>query len=180
LKLIVGIGNPGKKYEGTRHNIGFRVVGAIQDSGVRLAEGTKLLKPETFVNRTGEAVRQMAKKYRLLQRNILVVCDDVTLDFGKLRLRRAGSAGGHHGLLSVIEGLESEDFPRLRFGIRSAEMPVDLTDFVLGKFSAAEYKRVPALVESAVQVCRSWANEGFEKAQSELGRLQNQKQGVSR
>lgn len=173
MKFIVGIGNPGRKYEGTRHNVGFAVVDRLKKKLKN--PGAVLVKPGTFVNNTGEAVRELSEKRRAKPADILVVCDDVNLDFGKLRLRASGSAGGHHGLESVIEALGSTDFARLRVGVRNESMPKDLAGFVLEKFSADEAKRLDAIVEKAAAVGESWADGGFEAAQNCLSRLTNER-----
>ena len=127
-----------------------------------------LIRPDTFVNNTGEAVSALVKKYDPKAADILVVCDDVNLDFGKLRLRASGSAGGHHGLESVIASLGSGDFPRLRVGVRKPDMPRDLAGFVLEKFSQEEEGRIGAILDGAASVCVSWAREGFEAAMNRL------------
>ncbi len=194
MKAIVGIGNSGEKYAGTRHNIGFEVVETLQRRSAAAASetppkwesraelnavicetrGTVFVKPSTFVNNTGDAVLALRGVYPTLgPQGVLFVSDDVNLDFGKLRLRDSGSAGGHHGLESAIDALGSEDFPRLRFGVRSAEMPRELTDYVLGPFSGDEAARLGTLVERAAEVCEVWAKEGFAAAQSRLSRLQS-------
>ncbi|HTL71153.1 MAG TPA: aminoacyl-tRNA hydrolase [Candidatus Eisenbacteria bacterium] len=173
MKFIVGIGNPGRQYEGTRHNAGFAVLDRLADD---CPPGTRLVRPGTFVNRTGDAVLELRSRHGAAESDVLVVCDDVNLDFGKLRLRPDGSAGGHHGLESVIEALGSDGFPRLRIGVRNALMPQDLAGFVLEKFSAEEAKTIGGIVEKAAQICRTWAREGFEAAQNRLSQLQSVKQ----
>lgn len=170
MKAIVGIGNPGKEYQGTRHNIGFRVLNALKKKDF---EGRAVLsKPSTFVNRTGEAVTELVKKHKLASESVLLVCDDVNLEFGKLRLRRKGSAGGHKGLASVIEAIGAE-FPRLRIGVKNESTPKDLAPFVLEKFSKEEESRITGLLEKAVSVCEVWAAEGFNTALDRLSRLQS-------
>ena len=173
MKFIVGIGNPGRQYEGTRHNVGFAVIARL---AAEVPPDTRLVRPDTFVNRTGEAVLELRTRHGAETKDVLLVCDDVNLDFGKLRLRPDGTAGGHHGLESVIEALGTDAFPRLRVGVRTASMPGDLTGFVLEKFSAAEAKEIGRIVEKAEQICRTWAREGFEAAQNRLSQLQSVKQ----
>jgi PTH1 family peptidyl-tRNA hydrolase len=189
LKLVVGVGNPGKRYDGTRHNVGFEVLDRLKiilkagewrdESKFRAAVAesadVRLVKPETFVNLTGDAAGAMVRWFKGEARDCLVVCDDVNLDFGKLRLRESGSAGGHHGLESVIAALGTEAFPRLRFGVRTPEMPRDLTGFVLGGFSAEEKKGLGKLVDRAAAVCESWATDGFAAAQNRLSQMQSVK-----
>ena len=174
MKFIIGIGNPGKKYEKTRHNIGFGVLDLLnkRDS----IEGLQLVKPATFVNRTGDEVLKILKNHNLKTQDVLLVCDDVNLDFGKIRIRRSGSAGGHHGLESVILSLGSDDVPRLRVGVRNDSMPSDLTSFVLEGFNSTERSLIPEILKKAVLVCERWAKEDFESAQKELSRLQSLKE----
>ncbi len=185
MKFIIGIGNPEKQYQKTRHNVGFEIVdrlagdaewqhkGAFTAQFCRHSEHVYLVKPETYVNRTGLTAAALYKKYHPLVSNLLFVVDDANLDFGKLRLREAGSAGGHHGLESAIESLGTDAFPRLRFGIRSQAMPSQLPDFVLGKFDRAESKLLPVLLDNAASVCQAWALEGMAAAQNRLSRLQS-------
>ncbi len=135
-----------------------------------------LLKPKVFVNNTGDAVFALLRKYGAQPKNVLVVCDDVNLKFAKLRLREHGSAGGHHGLESIIEHLGSDEFPRLRIGVGNDSMPEDLTSFVLGKFDKYEKKKLGNILEQAVSVCEAWINEGFESARNELSRIQSVKE----
>ena len=175
MKFIFGIGNPGKKYANTRHNIGSRVVALLKRTPL---PGVLLIEPEEYVNKSGE---QLAAVFRgagkeAAPAEVLVVCDDANLDFGKMRFRAAGSAGGHHGLESIIERLGSEDFPRLRIGIRTDRMPEELAPFVLGPFETEEEKEVQKILEKAALVCESWAKEGPAAAQDELGKLQSAKE----
>lgn len=190
MKFVVGIGNPGKKYDGTRHNAGFDVLDHLAAKH-RVARGWKevkklqavtvetqqalLVKPITFVNLTGDCLAGLVREYRPKTQEILLVSDDVNLDFGKLRIREAGSAGGHHGLESAIEALGGEDFPRLRFGVRSALMPKDLNAYVLEKFTREEAEQTEAILERAVLVCESWISEGFEAAVKRLSQLQEKR-----
>ena len=137
------------------------------------AEAVTLVKPLTFVNRSGDAVGAIIRECRAELQDILVVCDDVNLDFGKLRIRKEGSAGGHHGLESIILALDGRlDFPRLRFGVRNPEMPHDLESFVLEKFSKSEQPARGELLGKAVSVCKSWIEEGFDAAVMRLSQLQ--------
>ncbi len=188
MKFVIGIGNAEKKYEDTRHNIGFRVVERLSqvkwdeksDLSALLASlggGVFAVKPTLFVNNTGGTVEKILEKFPELQpdKDLLFVCDDVNLDFGKLRLRAAGSSGGHHGLESVIAALGSEGFARLRIGVRNENMPEDLTGFVLGKFSNEEEKEVDGIVKKAAAVCEAWREQGFDAALKVLSQLQSVK-----
>lgn len=171
MKAIVGIGNPGKEYQDTRHNIGFRVIDALKSPRAGKTDKIVLKKPVTFVNRTGLAVAELVKKHKLSPDFVLLVCDDVNLEFGKLRLRGKGSSGGHKGLQSVIDTLGTEEFPRLRIGVKNERMPKDLAVFVLEPFRKEEEGRIGPILKKAVKVCEVWAQEGFEAAMAALGKL---------
>lgn len=181
-KLIVGLGNPGPQYEGTRHNVGFAVVhrlardlGAPQarmkgpalvsegkDEGVTVV----LAQPLTFMNRSGRAVSFLLDAYGIEAEHTLVVYDDVHLPLGHLRLRGKGSAGGHNGVKSIVAALGHESFPRLRIGIAPSQpLPEGaMADFVLSPFRAAERPAVEEAIETAAAACRVWAQEGIEVA----------------
>ncbi len=154
MKLVVGLGNPGETYEGTRHNLGFMVLdrlaaryGTFVDTKKKKSmigrfrigkERVMLLKPQTFVNLSGEAVLYMASFLRIMPENIVVVCDDVNLPLGKIRIRKYGSSGGHNGVKSLIQFLRSDNFPRVRIGVGAPPEHEKMEDFVLGKFSGEE------------------------------------------
>ena len=177
MKAIVGIGNPGKAYEGTRHNIGFRIVEAVKKSaGLDKAGKVLLKKPSTFVNRTGLAVAELIKKHHLSPESLLIVCDDVNLAFGTLRLRAKGSSGGHKGLESVIEALGTEAFPRLRVGVKNEKTPKDLAPFVLENFTRKEEAQLSGVLEKAVSVCRAWVLDGFSSALDQLSKVKSTKE----
>src|SRR3954469_22718658 len=153
MKLIVGLGNPGSKYDGTRHNIGFEVIDRLARGGsgatfTRKFDGllaeteidfrrVLLLKTETFMNLSGRSVAQALRFYKLELADLLVVCDDLNLPLGKLRIRGGGSDGGQKGLRDISAQLGSDDYARLRIGI-GERGPIDATDFVLSRFRAAE------------------------------------------
>ena len=165
--LVVGLGNPGREYERTRHNVGFRAVellareaGAKIDRArfrglscsVQLADRkVLLLKPETFMNNSGEAVHLAAMFYKVPIDHILVLSDDISLPVGKIRVRAEGSAGGHNGLKSIISHLGAQEFPRIRIGVGAKPHPdYDLADWVLSNFSAGEEQALaPALTHAA-------------------------------
>jgi peptidyl-tRNA hydrolase, PTH1 family len=177
--LIVGLGNPGKTYRETRHNIGFKVIEAFAESKNvifrkekdfkgELGKGTEstgtfwLLKPLTYMNLSGEAVKACRDFYRIKEENILVVSDDFELPFGSLRLRAGGSSGGHNGLKSIEFELGTREYPRLRCGIDKPQDPV--TDYVLGEFSDEERRVLPEFIERAVHVIDTWLLLGIEQA----------------
>lgn len=169
--IVAGLGNPGSKYQGTRHNIGFEAVDYIaQEQGVSInkskfsalygvweTEGKKilLLKPQTFMNLSGNAIRQAADFYKVESNNIIVIYDDISLDVGRMRIRNSGSAGGHNGIKSIIENI-GQDFPRIKIGVGAKPNPeYDLADWVLGKFSQQDREKLKPKfedIQSAVQL----------------------------
>ena len=187
MKFIVGIGNAGKKYDNTRHNIGFMVVdelskrynagwkrvGKFGASLAQLNDDIRLVKSELFVNNTGKTLSEIKKEKEFEPEDLLVVCDDINLSFSKLRLRRVGTSGGHNGLESIIGYLQTEYFRRLRIGIKNNEMPYDVTNFVLKPFDDEEKRQLKKTIEDAASVCDAWANQGFEEAKNLLSRLQS-------
>ncbi len=171
ISLIVGLGNPGKQYEDTRHNVGFMLLDQIAAQScvefrseprwqchlAKLPDGTLLLKPQTFMNLSGRAVRQVAAFHKWKIEEILVAYDDVALPLGSLRFREQGSAGGHNGIKSLIEHLGDNQFPRLKMGIGEAK-PGGMTGHVLGKFAPDERDELQNMLATgceAVQLARS-------------------------
>ncbi len=184
MKFVVGIGNPGKRYDRTRHNAGFEVVDGVAGKAVwrdtpkfraflAETESATLVKPSTFVNVTGESVAKLAAMHNAAPADVLVVCDDVNLDLGKMRLRASGGPGGHHGLESIIAALGTDTFPRLRVGVRTEGMPEELSGWVLETFPAEERKVFEKICANAVAVCEAWARDGYEAALNRLSRLQS-------
>ena len=181
-KLIVGLGNPGREYERTRHNVGFLVVEAFarrhgisvarRDFRALVGDGRAgdarvfLLKPQTFMNLSGESVAAFLRQKPLALTDIIVVADDIALPLGKLRLRAEGSAGGHNGLKSLIQHLHSPSFPRLRFGVGAPRDPSAQIDFVLGAFGQREQEEVDETVERAAAALETWLSDGLQTAMS--------------
>lgn len=182
MKAIVGLGNPGNQYAGTRHNIGFMVIDRLaqlhsappaksrfKSLVTEITIGTEkvvLLKPQTFMNLSGDAVRLMGSWYKLYADEILVVLDELDLAFGTLRLRERGSAGGHNGLSSVIQQLGSNEFPRLRVGIGRGRSSA--TAQVLSKFSGDEQHELPFVIANAVEASTIWVQEGATTAMNKI------------
>jgi len=182
MKIIVGIGNPGKEYAETRHNAGFMVVNRLaREHGIgpwrsrfhsRTAEGSVrgakvlLMKPETYVNESGRAVRAAVDWCRAETPDVMIVCDDFNLALGRLRVRPQGRSGGHHGLDSILAALGAEP-PRLRIGI-GAEEGGRGRDFVLSTFSAAERPVLDEAVQRAVRALEVWLESGIERCQNEF------------
>ncbi len=165
MYLVAGLGNPGKQYEMTRHNIGFEAIDYIADQyGVKVkklkfkglyaevnigGEKVILLKPQTYMNLSGESIREFAAFYKIPTENIIVISDDIYLDSGKVRIRKSGSAGGHNGLKSIIYQLCSDQFPRIRLGVNTPNRKeADLADFVLARFSKEE---IPLLEDAIIR-----------------------------
>lgn len=179
MKLIVGLGNPGARYLGTRHNIGFRVIDALarrwsvdqwreqhQALVGRAREGDEpvlVAKPVTFMNLSGEAVAGLAGFYKVAVPDVLVVLDEVALPLGRLRAGRSGSHGGHNGLKSVIARLGTNDVPRLRIGVGRGDGRKELADHVLGTFAEEERGEVEAAVLRAADAAVMFVTEGIER-----------------
>lgn len=179
-RLIVGLGNPGKEYERTRHNVGFAVVDefarrhgialtkrehqAIVGDGRVSETRVFLMKPQTFMNLSGQSVASLLRLKPLALTELLVVTDDIALPLGKLRLRAEGSAGGHNGLKSLIAHLHGQGFPRLRFGVGAPRDPSAQIDFVLGQFGKREQAEVDETLERAVAALETWLTDGIERA----------------
>lgn len=181
MKLIVGLGNPGGLYAHSRHNIGFTVVKALarkykavlkKDFGIsslsakaRIAgRNIALALPLTFMNLSGEAVSRLLKKYKVGIESLLVVCDDLDLGFGRLKLRPSGSSAGHRGIRSVIDSLKCEEFARLRVGIGRPNKDIETADYVLSEFSKKEKTQVRETIEKARGCCESWVTKGINEA----------------
>lgn len=181
MKLIAGLGNPGKRYERTRHNIGFCITERLVNKhNVQLKkkflkkckeanisifeEDVLIIQPLTFMNLSGRQLLHFYKTIKLDLKDILVVCDDVNLPIGKIRLRPAGSAGGHNGLSSIIDSLKSDEFPRLRIGIKTEDTVEDLSNYVLSEFKEHEKEIINNAIASAVSACESWIQHGMETA----------------
>lgn len=187
MKLIVGLGNPGTIYSNSRHNIGFRVVKALsQFFKITLKRDTRtfslsarakfknqqiiLATPLTFMNLSGTAVAALVKKYKVDLANLLVVCDDLDLEFGRLKIRPAGSSAGHRGLSSIIERLKSGDFPRLRIGIGRPHPKIDAAEYVLSAFTRKEKEQVREMVGRAGDCCQSWIAKGIDETMNIFNR----------
>jgi len=177
--LIVGLGNPGKKYKKTRHNVGFMVcdyISSFFEVDFRFGPGNSQIlqysfnefnvvvaKPLTYMNLSGESVRNLIDEYELDLHQLLVVSDDFSLPLGTLRIRASGSSGNHNGLQSIVKLLGSNKFPRMRIGILGDELLEDSVDFVLGNFRASELKTIKRLVPICIDAVRFWMFDGIDK-----------------
>ena len=186
--LIVGLGNPGVAYENTRHNIGFQVLDQLGErqkkpiqrlkfkalTNLFTISGEKVLvmKPVTYMNLSGEAVRPAADFYKIPPERILVVSDDTALPAGRLRIRKGGSAGGHNGLKSIIQHLGSDQFPRLRVGVGEKPHPdYDMADWVLGKFTGEDKKKMDQAVDRAAEAIECILKDGLDRGMSRFNGL---------
>ncbi|TFB21036.1 aminoacyl-tRNA hydrolase [Filobacillus milosensis] len=177
MKCIVGLGNPGFKYRKTRHNIGFMVVDHIaSDHGWKLSKsgfeshytvehlnGEKiiLIKPQTYMNLSGQAVKKVMDYYDLEPEDVVVIYDDLDLPTGKIRLRQKGGHGGHNGIRSIIEQIGTKEFNRIRFGIGRPENDLPVVDYVLGKFPKATRKEVDVAIERSSHAVEDWMKKPF-------------------
>jgi PTH1 family peptidyl-tRNA hydrolase len=184
MYIIAGLGNPGKEYDGTRHNIGFTVIDELADayninvdkkeckglSGRGVINGNKVLlvKPQTYMNNSGECLRAVLDYYKEDVDSLLVVYDDICLDVGRLRLRPRGSAGGHNGIKSIIAHLGTQEFSRLRFGVGDKPKEYDLVDWVLGHFPRDEFPRIREGIDRAVKAVGVVLDEGIEAGMNQF------------
>lgn len=187
-KFVVGLGNPGRQYRDTRHNVGFDVVGLLGQrwnlgqpaqrfNGWVLdgrigpdATPVTMLAPQTYMNRSGQAVRQMVDFYKASPQDVLVVMDDMALEPGRLRFRLTGSAGGHNGLADILRALGSDQVPRLRVGIGSAPGRMDPADWVLGKFTAKEREIIDVAEQQAADAVEDWLTAPAENVMEKYNR----------
>lgn len=169
MKLIVGLGNPGEKYIKTRHNVGFVVVSKIKNLKINKKFNAKIIKfdetilaaPQTYMNKSGETVIKLANFYKIEPKNILVICDDLDLDIGTMRIRKEGSSGGQKGLKSIIQNLGTDKFIRLRIGIGTNKVKGILAeDYVLSKFSSSEQKIIAKSIDKAVESVLNFIKTG--------------------
>ena len=193
MKLVVGLGNPGARYEGTRHNVGFDMLdqlakklgwiaspaqfnqrakskfdGLALDGAIALSQGGEekllMLKPMTFMNRSGQSVQSACAFYQLASADVLIVLDDLALPVGRLRLRASGSSGGHNGLKDIERALGTNDYARLRIGIGAPPPPIASEDYVLGKFSQAERTQLDGVAPRVCGAIVTWIDKGIEAA----------------
>ena len=187
MKLVVGLGNPGRKYDGTRHNVGFDVVdllaarhhleweAAPADALIARWRAASVLvaKPLTFMNLSGHAVGELMRFYKIEREDIVVIVDDANLELGRLRARPSGSAGGHNGLKSIIGALGSEDFARLRVGVGRGDARRDLADHVLATFDPQEREDVAEAVGRAADAAELFVSEGIGPVMNRFNRKED-------
>ncbi len=191
MYIIVGLGNPTKQYENTRHNVGFDAIDILADRynisvtekkhraycGSGYIEGQKVLlvKPQTYMNLSGESVHSAMEFYKCDPvEELIVLCDDINLDVGQLRIRKKGSAGGHNGLKNIIAHLHTEEFQRVRIGVGHKPENYDLVDFVLGHFSKAEQEDILQGEKDAAEAVKVLVTKGIESAMNLFNRSKKQ------
>ena len=189
MKIIVGLGNPGLKYEFTRHNTGFRIVDhlareietefkkvksyySLISRGIINDHKVILVKPQTFMNLSGRAVSKVVSYYKISFRDLLIVYDDLNLDLGQLRIRKEGSAGGHKGMESIMQYLHSEEIPRLRVGIGnpSTNFNFDCVSYVLSNFNHDEEGKIKDTIKLSTEAIKTVIEDSFEKAMRKYNR----------
>jgi len=189
LKIVIGLGNPGLKYEFTRHNIGFRIVDSLAKDikiefkkiksyyslisrGIINNHKIMLVKPQNFMNLSGRAVSRVVSYYKIPLQDLLVVYDDLNLESGQIRIRKKGSAGGHKGIESIMQYLHSEDIPRLRIGIGnpSINFNFDSASYVLSNFNGDEEDRIKETIKLSTEAIKTVIEDGFEKAMRKYNR----------
>ena len=180
MKLVAGLGNPGRDYAGTRHNIGFGVIARISDKynipltgkehkaicGKGMIGGEKVIlaQPQTFMNLSGECVRSLVDYYKLESEDIIIAYDDIDLEVGQLRIRSKGSAGGHNGIKNIISHLGTNEFPRVKVGVGGTPEGGDLVRHVLGRFSREDEKVIGEVLDVAVEAVETILSDGVEAA----------------
>jgi PTH1 family peptidyl-tRNA hydrolase len=186
VKLIVGLGNPGHEYHLTPHNLGFMAVDRLAEAcGVELTHREaqaltapaeldnveiRLVKPQTYMNLSGMAVKRLLEKYQVPVGDLIVLVDDIGLPLGHLRVRPRGSAGGHNGLKSLIGALQSDEFARVRMGVKPEGPAEDLVDYLLGRFRKADLETVADMIERSFEAVRVILREGVERAMNRFNR----------
>lgn len=180
MYIIIGLGNPTREYQATRHNIGFDVITRIADDyhipldikkhkaicGKGMIEGEKvvLVQPQTYMNLSGESVRELVDFYKVTPQEIIVIYDDISLDVGQLRLRKQGSAGGHNGIKSIIAHLGTQEFPRVKVGVGDKPKGWDLADYVLSRFNDEEQPTIREAIKKSSEAVKSILVDGMDAA----------------
>ncbi|MGI5949674.1 aminoacyl-tRNA hydrolase [Peptoniphilus sp.] len=180
MYIIVGLGNPGKKYEATRHNVGFRTIDTLADKlnikvnkikfkgllgeGRIADEKVILLKPQTFMNNSGESIVEVLNFYKLQPKDVFVIADDIDIEFAQLKIKKNGSAGTHNGLKSIVNLTGSKDFARFKIGVGKKHPNEDLASFVLSNFPAKDKKHIDACIEACADAVIEAVTDGIDRA----------------
>lgn len=183
MYLIAGLGNPSKTYEGTRHNVGFSMIDALADAfqidvttkkhkaivGRGVIEGMKVIlaKPQTYMNLSGESIREIADFYKIDPENMIIIYDDINLDVGRLRIRKKGSAGGHNGIKNIIAHLGTDVFPRIKVGVGEKPQGWDLADYVLSKYSKEEQQALREASDNVIGAVKLMVMDNIDAAMNQ-------------
>lgn len=194
MKVVVGLGNPGRKYQGTRHNVGFDVLSELarRNGSPRTSakyeseiaeviiggEKVLLLAPQTYMNLSGRSVGQCVRFFQLPLEDLIVVCDDLNLKLARIRMRPSGSAGGQKGLGNIIQHLGTQDFSRLRIGVGRPPDSMDATDFVLSRFTDSDRSLLDVAVQESADAIETWICEGLQTAMNRFNRPNEQEKKV--
>ena len=186
MHIIIGLGNPTEKYQATRHNIGWDAITRISDDyniplnfkshkaicGKGYMEGEKVIlaQPITYMNLSGESVRELVDYYKVTPEDIIVIYDDISLDVGQLRIRTKGSAGGHNGIKSIINHLGTQEFPRIKVGVGDKPKGWDLADYVLSRFSVEEQTDIREVLKDTSDACKLILTSGIEAAMNQYNK----------
>lgn len=186
MYIIIGLGNPTAQYQATRHNIGWDAITRLSDDfripmdlkkhkavcGKGMIEGEKvvLAQPVTYMNLSGESVRELVDFYKVSPQEIIVIYDDISLDVGQLRIRKKGSAGGHNGIKSIISHLGTDEFPRIKIGVGDKPKDWDLADYVLSRFQEQEQTVIREALKDASDACRTMITSGIDAAMNQYNR----------
>lgn len=183
MYIVVGLGNPGSKYYDNRHNIGFRVIDKLaKEYGVKInklkfkseynetrinGEKIILLKPQTYMNNSGEAVKEVKNFFGVDTKNIIVIHDDIDLEYSRIKVKKNGGSGTHNGLRSILNHIKEKDFPRVRFGIGKPPEYMNLADYVLGNFNKDEIKKLDDFIEESVEIIESIVSNGIDNTMNQ-------------
>jgi PTH1 family peptidyl-tRNA hydrolase len=194
MHIIIGLGNPTDKYQATRHNIGWDAITRISDDyripldfkkhkaicGKGYIEGEKVIlaQPITFMNLSGESVRELVDFYKVTPEEIIVIYDDISLEVGQLRIRKKGSAGGHNGIKSIISHLGTEDFPRIKIGVGDKPKDWNLADYVLSRFQGEEQATIREALKDASDACRKLITSGIDEAMNHYNKKKESPKNV--
>ena len=184
MYIIAGLGNPTREYEKTRHNVGFEVIDVLADMlgttveekkfkgcygrGIIGGEKVLLLKPQTFMNLSGESIRAASDFYKVDPEHIIIIYDDISLDVGQLRIRKKGSAGGHNGIKNIIAHLGTQEFPRIKVGVGDKPKKMDLADYVLSRFSKEDRAAMEDAFKEAAKAVEVMITEGMDTAMNQF------------
>jgi len=192
MRIIIGLGNPTKQYQATRHNIGWDAITRISDDyriplnqvkhkaicGMGYIEGEKVIlaQPVTYMNLSGESVRELVDYYKVSPEDIIIIYDDINLDVGQLRIRKKGSAGGHNGIKSIISHLGTDEFPRIRIGVGEKPKDWDLADYVLSRFKDEEQEAIRQALKDTSDACRMIIASGMDAAMNRYNKKKETKE----